>query len=267
MRADHGDAEHRSARRADVSASRVSRATPASTPAQSTGHANQYQLFVERPSRWPAGRAPRARAAVGSCGRPRQRRAAQDAHGRVCCRVTRRLRESRQTLSHSSQRQVRPPHGDARRATTRIRCRLGERDCLCWSDATPVTTKRVARTGPAHAGAARTALRTRPGHPRSAFPTRSHDRRTGGRVLPFPRRSSRLARPLRQGAERDRRSVALRPAGQGLPVVEGKQIEPFRVRRQEAATAFLRGSARPCSATVTGGHGWPTAMWRAPPTA
>ena len=131
IRADAGSADARSRARGDTGADRcASRATPASTRAQSDGHANRYQLFVERAVALtrPGGRIGLVLPS-GLVDRPRQRAAAPAAVLALRRRRARRLRQPPRRLSDSSQRPLPAADGDTRPADApRSRCRLGETD-------------------------------------------------------------------------------------------------------------------------------------------
>ena len=197
---------------------------------QGRGHANLYQLFLERALTLlaPGGRVglvlplqPGARSRVCGSAPPPPRP--------VRSRFDRRLREPRRGLSNSPQSALSPGHRDARRIERR--------------DRVPLRRARSRRAG-SHSGWRRA--------PREAFPvtlTTHLIARLSGDQLVIPEIRSPIdlaiaekaaaAPPLgsdtgwgaRFGRELNATDDAevFRPPRQGLPIIEGKQLTPFAV--------------------------------------
>ena len=58
--------------------------------------------------------------------------------------------------------------------------------------------------------------------------------------------------------------AALKQDGRGLPVIEGKLIEPHRARLNDARFSFRTGKLAGCSATMIDTGAWPIETWRVP---
>ena len=246
MRADHGDEEHRAARRADVSAStRFARDAGVYT-CPSTGHPNQYQLFLERciALARPGGRVglvlPWGLAGDhGSAGLRRMLMAECDVESLVGFENRARLFPIHRSVKFIVLSAARGG------PTTRIQCRFGERDVSV-----------LERGDSSDDEACR---------PNTVQLTPALLERLSGRDLAIPDLRSPLDLRIAERAAASFHSLAdpagwhvrfgrelnatddrshFGPAGQGVPVVEGKSLEPFRVRRTGARYSISAGSAR-----------------------
>ena len=231
--------------------------------AQSNGHANRYQLFAERALALtrrggriglvlPSGLATDHGSAA------LRRRLLSD----VRRRRARRLRQPARRLPDPPQRPVSAAHRDGRLADARHRLPARRarsrraRDGRATS--TPARFAVVSRA--AHARSDPPPVGRRPGDSRSPHGDGRRDRRTRGGAVSARSASERgwSARFGRELNATDDRAHFGR-AGAGLPIVEGKHIEPFRVdtsrvrarhRRREGAAAARPVALRTAAARL-----------------
>ena len=236
IRADAGATGARSRARADLAPVLRFTRDAGVYHSQSDGHANRYQLFVERAIALtrPGGRfglvLPSGLATDhGSA------RAAADAVLPLRRRRDRRVRQPPRRLSDSSQRPFPAGHGDARRACA-VRSRAGSASTTRRSSNRLATRPRTARRG-FRCGSS-PALLERISGPglvaaQPAHRDRSRDRRARGVALSAARQRIRLVGALRPGAERQRRSRRL----------PGRRTRPAG-RRRQTCRAVSRGARR-----------------------
>ncbi len=166
-------------------------------------------------------------------------------------RRDRRPRQSPRRLSDSSQRPFSAGHGDGRIADA-ARSRAGSASTIRRRSSRSAMTRRHVDVVPDrdHAGAARAHLGRRADHPvarttRSISRSSSAPRRCIRRLAASDGWRARFGRELNATDDRD----AFRAAGAGLPVVDGKHLEPFRVdvgaaAQQHPRRAMRRGASR-----------------------
>ena len=226
----------------------ASRATPASTPRSRTATRTAISCSSSARSR--------SRAAAGGIGLVLPSGLATD-HGSARAapaaalalrrRRDRRLRQpprrlSRFTAASASCSSRRPPGAPTARSPAGSA--IDDPAVARSASATRRPTVRVVSRSPV-AGAARTPLRARPRHSRPAQ-RRSISRSSSARPRCFRRSAARDGWAARFGRElnaTDDRAHFARPA-RGLPVVEGKHLEPFRVALDGVGASIRAGGRR-----------------------